>query len=185
MAIITTIGLIFIGLILADLTTAFVHWSVDNYASRDWPFIGPHYVAYAHDHHDDPMELLRLSFIKCHWFILSFAVAMAVFLAAIDGLNTLTISALAFGACTNLIHGWSHRSAEENGPLITFCHKLGLLQSPTHHDHHHNNESSHYALLTDYTNPILEASGLFPLAEKCLSQLGLQPYWWEKAEIKT
>lgn len=180
MMILTTFALIALGLLLADLVTACVHWSVDNYASRDWPLIGPHYVAYAHDHHDNPLEILELSFIRCHWFILTFSTVMAVFLFAIDGLNTLTVSALIFGACTNLIHGWSHRSREANGPVITFFHRFGILQSPKHHDRHHSEESSNYALLTDFINPVLEWSGVFPFVEKCLAAIGLKQWWWVK-----
>ena len=185
MDILAIIFMVFIGLILADLTTACVHFVVDNYASRDWPFIGKYYVAFAHDHHDDPMELLRLPFIKVHWFIVSFAALMAIFLVLINGLNIITISALIFGACTNLIHSWSHRTHEENGPLINAAHKLGILQSPRHHDYHHNNDSSSYALLTDYMNPILEAFRIFPLAEKFLSLFGLHPHWWESEKAKS
>ncbi len=174
--------LILAGLILADLATAGVHWTVDNYASRDWPFVGPHYVAYAHDHHDDPLAILRLSFVKVHWFIFSFTAAMAGFLYLIGGLNTVTISALVFGGSTNFIHQCSHRTPEENGPVINFCHRLGLLQSPKAHVHHHENEGAHYALLTDYMNPLLEALGIFPLAEKCLARVGLRRHWWEKLD---
>ncbi len=185
MDILFAIFLIFVGLILADLTTAFVHWIVDNYASRDWPFIGRHYVAYAHDHHDDPLEILRLSFVHVHWFIFTFTFAMGLFLYLIGGLNIVTISALVFGGATNFIHQCSHKTPDENFAVINMCHRLGLLQSPKAHTHHHEDDGAHYALLTDYTNPIIEATGIFPFLERCLEKIGIQTHWWEKHPAQT
>ena len=184
MDLILTVIMVFIGLLIADLMTACVHWVVDNYASRDWPFVGKHYVAYAHDHHDDPLEILRITFLQRHWFILTFAAFCAVTLYLLNRFNVVTTSALIFGAATNYIHCLSHRTRKENGPIINFFHHIGLLQSPKNHTHHHNNESSHYALLTDYLNPIIEASRIFPFAERCLLRVGLRKYWWDRSDAK-
>jgi len=182
MDILTTGLMILCGLWLADFGTATVHWAVDNYADPEWPFIGPHYVFHSHNHHNDPMALFKISLLERHGFIVCFVTVTGLILAALDLINTFTLSALIFGGLTNVIHGWSHHTAEENGPMLTALHKLGLFQSPKHHVHHHIDENgSHYALLTDHVNPVLEAVGLFPFLEKVIKRCGLQSRWWESA----
>jgi ubiquitin-conjugating enzyme E2 variant len=48
-------------------------------------------------------------------------------------------------------------SRRENGPLINLLHNLRILQSPKHHAIHHTDpKSTHYCVITEFLNPILE-----------------------------
>ncbi len=174
-------GLILAGLWLADFGTASVHWFVDNYCNPRWPFIGPHYISHSHNHHLKPLALFEISFLERHGFILLVVMLTGLGLAALGWLNTVTLSALVFGGATNFIHGWSHREPD-NIPLpIRALQKLGLFQSLAHHVYHHEDENgSHYALLTDHVNPVLETLRIFPTLETGLAAFGLERHWWEK-----
>lgn len=175
-----TILMILAGLWLADFATGFVHWLVDTYGDPSWPVLGAHHIVYSHDHHDRPMELFTISPIARHGGIFVFVSLTGAGLALIGWLNALTISALIFGALTNTIHGWSHKSAKANGPVIRGLHILGLLQSPGHHVHHHSGQNStHYCLLTDHVNGVLEALSFFPKLEALLTRCGLKKHWWQ------
>jgi ubiquitin-conjugating enzyme E2 variant len=65
--------------------------------------------------------------------------------------------AAVLGANANQVHQWSHRSETENGPIIVGLQRLGLLPSPRHHLQHHLDErDSHYCVLTNLLNPVLD-----------------------------
>lgn len=167
------------GLWLADFGSGFVHWVVDKYASPTLPIVGPRHVVFSHAHHFRPMELFELAPHERHGGIVLAVAMTGGALALVGWLNTVTVSALVFGALTNVIHGWSHRTAQENGPLLTGLHRIGLFQSPIHHIHHHSGQNdTHYCLLTDHVNPVLEAVRLWPRLEAVLAVFGLRTHWW-------
>ncbi len=176
--------MILLGLWLADFGSGCVHWLVDTYCSPYWPIIGPGYVVFSHGHHHKPLELFEISIWHRHGYIVMFASIVAGVLYLLGWINPLTISALFFGAFANVIHGWSHHDAVRNGPVITAIHKTGLLQSPRHHVHHHSGtHTSHYCLLTDHVNPVLERASVFPRLEAMIRRVGLRPHWWREREI--
>ena len=170
---------ILLGLWLADFATGFVHWIVDNYGNPEWPVIGPHHIAHSHNHHDAPLELFALPVLPKHGGIVSVVALVGLALWASGAMTVYFAAACVFGALTNIIHGWSHVSAEENGPLITACHAIGLFQSQRHHVHHHTGTSdTHYCLLTDHVNPVIETIRLWPLLERGLATIGIRKHWW-------
>jgi ubiquitin-conjugating enzyme E2 variant len=57
----------------------------------------------------------------------------------------------------NQIHKWAHRSRRENGPWINLLHDLRILQSSRHHAIHHTDpKSTHYCVITEFLNPVLQ-----------------------------
>ena len=78
----------------------------------------------------------------------------------------------------------THKRPEDNVPIVRFLQRLGLFQSTQHHTiHHGGNSDSHYCLLTDHINPILEMIGLWRFLDKLLSRIGIQKFWWETSEV--
>ena len=171
---------ILVGLWLADFASGCFHWIVDNYGHPEWPIIGPHYIKPSHLHHDEDMFSFELSNIVTHLYIWTAVIFVGLVFWAV-GLMTLTIaSACIFGFLTNVIHRWSHTRPEENVTIVKALQRIGLFQSTHHHTFHHNPGSdSHYCLLTDHVNPLLETIGFWRHLEAGFLRLGLRKYWWE------
>ena len=173
-----------IGLWLADFATGCFHWVVDNYFDPKWPIVGPHYIEPAHLHHDEAMYEFELSTWITHLYIWMAVICVGLFFWAVGLMSLVIISACFFGFLTNIIHGWSHKRPEDNVPIVRFLQRLGLFQSTQHHTiHHGGNSDSHYCLLTDHINPILEMIGLWRFLDKLLSRIGIQKFWWETSEV--
>jgi ubiquitin-conjugating enzyme E2 variant len=178
-------GQILLGLWVADLGPGLFHWLVDNYCDPDWPILGPFHIRNSHRHHTAPMELFQLPPLLKHGGIVAVVSLVALGLTLAGWMNPMLASACMFGALTNLIHGWSHTPAEQNGPVITALHRLGLFQSQSHHVHHHSGASdTHYCLLTDHVNPVLEGLKVWPRLEMIVATLGIRrQYWLNRPEV--
>jgi len=178
--IIWIVASVFIGLWLADFATGLFHWAVDNYCNPEWPLIGPQYVLPSHLHHDEGMYEFELSSIVTHLYIWTAVIIVGLIFWALGLMNVMIASACGFGFLTNIIHGWSHKRPEDNMLIVRALQKLGLFQSTQHHTFHHEEGSdSHYCLLTDHVNPLLETIGLWRGLDKVLSRLGVRKFWWE------
>jgi ubiquitin-conjugating enzyme E2 variant len=69
---------------------------------------------------------------------------------------------LILGVNANQIHKWAHRTRAENGPIIGFLQRIRLIQTPRHHAFHHTGpKNSHYCVLTNFLNPILDGLRLW------------------------
>ncbi len=79
------------------------------------------------------------------------------------------------GVNANQVHKWSHRTAAENGLLIVLAQRLWLVQSPSHHQRHHaGGKDSHYCVLTNFLNPILDDCRFWRGLERLLGLVGLK-----------
>ena len=149
------------GLFLADFITGVFHWLEDRYGKPDWPIIGG-IIAANQEHHYRPRAFLEGSFLQRNStvFILG-AVFLAGFWAS-GLLNLFTGSAVVFGVLANEVHRMAHRSPKENGRLITWVQRTGLMQGFRHHAQHHRaGKDSHYCVMTNYLNPALERTRFF------------------------
>ncbi|MEM7768564.1 MAG: fatty acid desaturase CarF family protein [Pseudomonadota bacterium] len=156
------------GLMLADFVSGVFHWFEDRYGNPKWPILGPTIRA-NQEHHHTPRAFLKGSFLKRNHEVF---IIGALFLAgfwALGWLNLFTGSAVAFGMFANEFHRAAHRSPKENGPLITLAQKTGLAQGFTHHaQHHRKGKDTHYCVITNYVNPVLERIGFFPALERII-----------------
>ena len=79
---------------------------------------------------------------------------------------------VAIGINANEVHKWAHRSRRENGRVIGFLQDAGLIQSQRHHARHHRaGKDTHYCVLTNYLNPLLESVGLWAFLERAILAL--------------
>lgn len=154
------------GLFLADFISGLIHWFEDRYGNPKWPVLG-HTIRANQEHHFRPRAFLGGSFLSRNREVLVLGTLFLAGFWVTGTLNLFTGSAVLFGMFANEFHRAAHRSPKENGRLITALQKTGLAQSFQHHAaHHRQGKDTHYCVVTNYTNPILERVGFFPALER-------------------
>ncbi len=164
-------GQILGGLVLADFISGLFHWFEDRYGNPKWPILG-HTIRENQQHHFTPRSFLKGSAFARNKEVWAIGLGFLAAFWAVGWLNLFTGSAVVFGMFANEIHAAAHRSPTENGRLVTWLQKIGLLQSHAHHAHHHRKgKDSHYCVMTNYVNPGLERIGFFPGLERAIKAL--------------
>lgn len=159
------VGVVFV----VDFLSGLLHWMEDAYGSEDFPITGKLVTKPNILHHHDPRAFTRNSwFYSARLLIVISGVPLLIaYLAGVG--NWMWILAAVLGANANEFHKWAHRSPQENGPVITFFQRIGILQSVAHHaEHHKGYKNSHYCVLTNFLNPVLDGIGLWTGLEKAL-----------------
>ena len=152
-----TLGTLTLAVLAADFTVGVFHWIEDAYLRENCPVLGALVARPNILHHYRPRHFLRKSWLASCWDLWLLA---GVFLVGAWVLESLTPAIWVFAALVgnaNQIHKWAHRSRRENGPLLNLLHDLRILQGPRHHAIHHTDpKSTHYCVITELLNPILE-----------------------------
>ena len=143
---------------LADFVTGVVHWAEDAYAAHAKPGSLFRKVAEANAlHHVKPRAFLANTWFESSWDLLLLA---GVIVAGAWGLGHLNWAVYLFAviiANANQLHKWTHRNSRENPRVIVWLQKLRVLQTVRHHACHHTGErNSHYCVVTNWLNPLLE-----------------------------
>jgi plasmanylethanolamine desaturase len=164
------------AVLVTDFVSGFVHWLEDAYGREDLPITGRWITRLNVLHHRDPRHFVRNNWLKSSWDL---TLAAALVLEVAWKLGRLDWPVWVFavvGANANQIHKWAHRTRRENGKLITRMQRLHLVQSPRHHAVHHTDpKNSHYCVITDFLNPILDGLGFWAGLEfVILHTLGLR-----------
>jgi ubiquitin-conjugating enzyme E2 variant len=151
---------------LVDFLSGLLHWLEDAYGQEDWPITGNLITKPNMLHHQNPRYFTRYSWLYSARVLLVIGAVVLVVAYLLGGLNWMTLLVVLIGINANEVHKWAHRSKAENGRLITWLQKIGLLQSPAHHGLHHTDpKNTNYCVLTNYLNPLLEWIGLWPALE--------------------
>lgn len=160
---VVTIVLKVVGIVLLiDFISGFFHWLEDAYGNEDWPIIGEQITKPNILHHHDPRYFTRYSWLYSARVLLPMGAIVVLAAYQFNFLNWMTILFVLIGINANEIHKWAHRSKKENGKVITALQRAGLLQSPKQHMQHHvGTKDTHYCVITDYLNPVLEAIHLW------------------------
>jgi ubiquitin-conjugating enzyme E2 variant len=152
---------LFFTVVLADFISGLVHWLEDAYARPDMRLVGK--IAEENlRHHARPRE-----FISKSWWESSSDLLLVGLLALLVSLLTHTFSGwlLLFVGLTinaNQIHKWSHQGPRENPKIVTWLQQKKVLQTPREHARHHRGEkNSHYCVITNHLNPVLEKIGFW------------------------
>ena len=145
------------AVLVTDFVSGVVHWFEDAYGREEFPVTGKWITRLNVLHHHDPRAFVHNSWWQSSWD-LTLAVAIVVLIAWAMGCLSWPVWVFAvIGANANQIHKWTHRTPRENGKLITTLQRLRLVQSVRHHARHHTNpKDSHYCVITDFLNPILD-----------------------------
>ncbi len=156
------------GLYLADLLTGAFHWFEDRYGNPKWPVLG-HTIRQNQQHHHTPRSFLGGTFISRNKEVWLFGLMFLALFWTLGWLNLFTGSAVFFGMFANEVHAAAHKSPKENGPLITAVQKTGFMQSHKHHaQHHRKGKDTHYCVMTNHLNPVLERIQFFQTIERLI-----------------
>ena len=164
------------SVVLADLVSGLVHWFEDVYVHRNMPLLGK--VAEENRlHHDKPRAFLAKSWWQSSWDLL---VIGALVLLGAWWLGMLTVSVWVFTVLSvnaNQLHKWTHQNSAEKGWLVHSLQKLRVLQTPREHGRHHQGaKNSHYCVITNFVNPVLEKLQFWRRLEWLLAYtVGLKP----------
>lgn len=146
---------------MADFISGLVHWLEDAYARPDMKVVGR--IAEENlRHHARPREFLKKS-----WWESSSDLLLIGLVVILTSLLTHTFSLwlLFFVLLTinaNQIHKWAHQGPRENPRIVTWLQRHHLLQTPREHAKHHSGEkNTHYCVMTNYLNPVLERMGFW------------------------
>ncbi len=144
-------------ILAADFLSGLFHWLEDAYGETTWPVVGKAVIEPNLLHHSDPRAMTKNGW----WRSANVQVVLGgLYLAARWAMNALTWrKALVVGLLVNAneIHKWAHRNPAENGRLITWLQRRGLVQSPRQHAQHHRGlKNSSYCTVTDTLNPLLD-----------------------------
>lgn len=171
-----SVGSVFGGLILADFITGTFHWFEDRYGNPKWPILG-HTIRANQEHHRTPRSFLAGTFLHRNKEVFGIGLLFLIGFYFVGWLNLFTASAVLFGMFANEIHRFAHQSPKENGRLITLIQKTGLFQSFMHHaQHHRKGKDSHFCVMTNYLNPVLERVRFFQRIETVIYKIsGVRP----------
>lgn len=169
------IGQALVGWLLADFLSGLFHWWEDRVGSESIPVLGKWVVGPNRLHHREPLAFTRSGVI---WrSSTTWVVAGAISLAWLFAFGPSVVWAFATigGLIVNEVHRWAHVPAQAPA-FVTMLQETGLFQSPRHHRGHHTAISdSHYCVLTDLLNPLLDRIGLWAGLESALTAIGLEP----------
>lgn len=164
------------GVYLADFISGVFHWFEDRYGNPEWPVLG-HTIRENQQHHHTPRSFLKGNLWTRNREVWAIGLAFLAGFWLLGWLNVFSVSAVLFGMFANEIHAAAHRSPKENGRIITMLQSTGLLQSHKHHAHHHRKgKDSHYCVMTNHLNPMLERVQFFQTLERVVKRFtGIVP----------
>jgi ubiquitin-conjugating enzyme E2 variant len=162
-----------LGLVLlADFVAGIVHWLEDAYGDEHTPIVGPLLIKPNIVHHHYPRHFTKLSWWQSSWDLVLLCAAVLAAAWAFDLLCWQLVLFLVVAANANQVHKWSHRTAAENGPVVTFLQRIRILQTPRQHALHHTDpKNTFYCPITNLVNPVLERIRFWPRLEAVIERL--------------
>jgi hypothetical protein len=175
---------IFLIVLLVDLISGFFHWLEDSYGRVELRVIGALITGPNNLHHQDPTAFTANSWVYSARVLL---VVASVIIAGAWALDMLTWQVLLFvtiGVNANEYHKWTHMTAARRHPLVRYLQQLRVVQTPHHHARHHQGErNSHYCVVTNLINPVVDTLGVWRGLENSIEWLlGVQT---RGAEMRT
>lgn len=166
---------IFICILIADFTTGIVHWWEDAYGNPNWKYLGKSVVLPNLEHHQKPRAFLQGNFFERIKLSLFVASAICLLLYIFGCNNMFVFFTLLYMSLANEIHAISHRTDKENGKLICFIQKTGLLQTRKMHGLHHTSPYNvNYCVMTGFLNPVLNVIKFWYVIEWGFAKIGIK-----------
>ena len=157
-------------ILLADLVSGFVHWLEDAYARPRTPLLGA--LAEANlRHHWRPREFLAKSWFESSADLLLGALGVIAAAALLGVLSWQVLLFATLVANANQIHKWAHMNGAERPRIVRWLQRAYLLQTPRHHGKHHGGtRTTHYCVITNFLNPLLEEVGFWNRIEAVIER---------------
>jgi ubiquitin-conjugating enzyme E2 variant len=163
------------AVLLADFVSGIVHWAEDAYArfkpARKLPLINT--IALENElHHRRPREFLARSWWASSWDLALIGAAVVWAACAMDRMSAAVLVFVVLAVNANQIHKWTHRNPRENPWWVTRLQRCYVLQTPRHHSRHHQGEkNTHYCVVTNFLNPLLEEVGFWRRLEALVARV--------------
>jgi hypothetical protein len=159
----------------ADFISGLVHWWEDAYGNLNFKFIEKSIVKPNIQHHQYPRNFLQNTFFDKVKISLITGIVICLVLTFYKLLTIEIVIILFYAAMANQVHAMAHRNDKENGTLVVWLQKIGLLQPRIMHDHHHKSPYNlNYGILTNYLNPILSIFKFWDVLELTLAKIGIE-----------
>jgi len=143
--------------LVTDFLSGVFHWLEDAYGHPSWPIVGRHVTKPNILHHYAPRAFVTNSWWRSSRLLLAICVVITAVTLALGVFNWMVALSMFLGLNANQVHKWSHQSRRENGAVVQWLQRVHLIQSPSHHHRHHvHGKDSHYCVLTDFLNPVLD-----------------------------
>jgi ubiquitin-conjugating enzyme E2 variant len=155
-----------LALLAVDFVSGLVHWIEDTFWDENTPVVGRWVVRPNVLHHENGSAFLGNNWLQSSWDLLLLAVLVVV-VAAASGLLCWQVWLFAFvGANANQVHKWAHLPPRKVPLVVRWLQRARVLLSFEHHaNHHRHHKNSHYCVITNVMNPILDAARFWRLME--------------------
>jgi hypothetical protein len=163
------------AVVLADFVSGLVHWLEDAYVrfkpQRKLPLLNS--IALENDlHHRRPRDFLARSWWASSWDLALIGGVVLAVAYAIGQLNWAVVVFVLLASNANQLHKWAHRNPRENPWLVTLLQRAHILQTPRHHGRHHSGEkNTHYCVVTNFLNPLLEEVSFWQRLERLVAKV--------------
>ena len=150
------------AVLVADFLSGLFHWLEDAYGRENWPITGRLVTQPNILHHHDARYFTRHGWFESSWILLCLGVFLLM-IAWLCGVLTWQVwLVVILGVNANQVHKWAHRTPKENGLFIALLQRVRLLQTARHHARHHTDpKNSHYCVLTNIVNPLVDGIRLW------------------------
>jgi plasmanylethanolamine desaturase len=160
------------SVLVADFLSGLFHWLEDAYGRESWPITGRLVTQPNILHHHEPRYFTRYGWFESSWILLCLGLVVLTVAWLLGALTWQVWLVVVLGINANQVHKWAHRTSKENGPFISLLQRIRLVQTPRHHGHHHTDpKSSHYCVLTNFLNPLLDGLRLWDGLEWVISRV--------------
>ena len=160
---------LFITILLVDFGSGLIHWMEDTFWTEETPIIGNWLVKPNILHHTNGSAFVKNSWFQSSWDLLFAGIAMLVVCKLLGFLSWHVCVFVFLFINANQIHKWSHINRTKIPYLIKFLQQLRIIQTPRHHaNHHRGKKNTHYCVITDFTNPLLDKLGFWRVLESLL-----------------
>ncbi|KAG2501530.1 hypothetical protein HYH03_000037 [Edaphochlamys debaryana] len=172
---------VFAAYVLADLGTGIYHWGVDNYGDGETPVFGRQIAAFQ-GHHQRPWTITQREFENNMHQVFGPASYPAMGLMVLSPTMPLAWNAWASSflwlvCMSQQFHAWSHMKKSELPAAVVWLQEAGILVSRKMHGAHHLPPfEANYAIVSGWTNPLLDRIGFYRRLEKIvLDWTGVAP----------
>jgi plasmanylethanolamine desaturase len=153
----TSLLLLAIAWIAADLLSGVAHWAFDRFGSVRTPLVGPAFIRPFREHHVDPAAMTRHDFVETNGSSCLACVPLLVLALGASPAWQAFLVFLGLGIlATNQCHKWAHM--ERPPRAIQIFQRMNLVLKPEAHRRHHTPPfASHYCTASGWMNPFLDA----------------------------
>jgi ubiquitin-conjugating enzyme E2 variant len=148
---------VFIGYLVADFLSGVIHFTQDNFFGPKTPLVGQ-FIQDGRNHHKNPTEMLKYNYSETNQLLLLSPVALAWYFLC--GYSTFSLTVAFFLVNANQIHKMNHLPPNQRPAWFNFLRSWRIVQTQ-HHEHHRTPNQTHFCVLTDHLNPVLDGLGFW------------------------